>query len=711
MTLKLASAYGTSVLDDGNDPLGLCLRSVLAFFGKHTDIEGLLTVLPREPGELTIDDIRQIGERLDFSVEVKQLRAAELKSASTPLILLMKDGEDPLVYRPDGGGHGTVLSVDNSYKPADLDWLAEHFSGETIFVRPKEESGSVNTQHMRDDKKIDWFWRPILTFTPSFIEVLVCTVFINLSVIALPLFTLNVYDSVIPNFAEATLAVLAAGVCIALFFDFLLKTVRSYVLERVASKVGTEFDARLMEQLMLVRAEHMNLSVGERSNLFRELQGIREFYAARLVPTLVDLPFFIFFMLVIFLISPVVMMVPLVGAVVIVVLNIALQLPVNRSTADYFSSMQKKSTHLYELLSGTRSIKTLNAVGGQLFKWQYLSGRAAETGRRNQFLMSLVQNSSMSVMHIVHILVVVAGVYQIQSGALTIGGLIACTILSGRALAPIMNIAGVVGRWRQSSDVLKAIHSIFELPQQSNMPSDVSAKGELNGAISVEALNYQYPGQNKPALQNVNFEIKQGECVGIIGPSGAGKSTLASIIAGELTEFSGNIFYGHCDQKSISYPELNCSIGMIPQMPFFVTGTIRDNILLGCEAVSEAALKHAIRVSGVDAVFRNTGMGLDTPIDESGGNLSGGQRQAISIARAIVRDPKILILDEPTTGLDSVLEKHFCLQMREYLKGRTLIMITHRSSLLPLVDRLLLLDGGRLLANGQTQEVLKRLSV
>ncbi len=708
MAVALANSSNKEVHSDHGDPLAQCLHIVLVFFGINADIEGIKSQLAREPGPLRLDDLDDLGKRLNFTTRTETIALEDVREAPTPVIILNKQNE-PCVYLPRTGQEGRMFTASDGFQRADLLELADDYAGQVLSIRPHLETVAANTEHMSEEKPIDWFWQPLFQHVSSFGEVLLCSVFINLFVIALPLFTLNVYDSVIPNFAEATLFVLGSGVLIALLFDFLLKTMRSYILERVAAKVGTQFDGALMQRLMMTNTEHMSLSVGERSNLFRELQAIREFYAARFMPTLVDLPFFLLFLLVIYLISPPLALVPVVGSIVIILFNAAIQIPINRSTADHFSSMQKKSTLMFESLSGMQYFKLFNAVGDRLFRWNYSAQRAAETTRKNQFLLSAVQNLSISVMHMVHVFIVVIGVYQIQDGKLTIGGLIACTILSGRAIAPIMNLSGVVSRWKQSRDVLRTIDTIFHLPNENDAPRERSPKGPLKGPIQLENVSYQYPGQTRPALQNINCVIRPGDKIGLIGPSGAGKSTFASLLMGLLNDYEGNVYFGNYGIKAISPAELRRTIAVVPQFPFFISGTIRDNILMGRSDVSEASLQYAARVSGVEEIIKHCGHGLETEVGEGGAKLSGGQRQAISIARAVLRNPKILVFDEPTTGLDSVLEGHFRNQMAEYLQDRTLIMVTHRTSLLSLVDRLILLDNGRIVADGNRDEVLHKL--
>ena len=691
------------------DPLAQCVSYVLSFYDLSPDLGSLKKLMPRENAALAMDDLPLLADRLHLELADQEARLHQAADVQVPVLITKPDGAEPRVFLPATTGEQRLYDPETGVRGCDLTALPDTDVRITL-LRPTRQSMEVDAEHMERKRPIDWFWRPLKEFWPSFTEVLLCSLFINLFVLLIPLFTLNVYDQVIPNFAQETLVVLTTGVLIALVFDFLLKTVRTYVLERVAAKVGHEYDTKLMERMLLVDGERLKLGVGERANLFRELQGIREFYASKLIPTAVDLPFFILFMAVIYVISPVLTIVPAVGALVILALNAAIQIPINRATANYFASMQRKSTLLLETLGGTATFKLFNAVGSRLFRWSSSAEQASESARYNHFLLGVVQNVSLAVVHMVHVLVVVVGVFQIQSGLLTIGGLIACTILSGRAMAPIVNVGAVVSRWQQSKDVLVAIDGLFKLPHEGERAANQSADGELRGQIDLRDVSYKYPGQTRLALDGVSLSIQPGERIGLIGPTGAGKSTLAGLLTGLMQGYTGDIEFDRFALQSIAPAKLRANVAFVPQMPFFVGGTIRDNVLLGSEDVDESQLEQAIRLSGLDTVIQQTGLGLDTPVGENGAALSGGQRQAVSLARALVRDPAILVFDEPSTGLDSALEARLKNELAAYLEGRTYIMITHRTTMLDLVDRLVLLEGGRIRADGPKADVLRALS-
>ena len=690
------------------DPLLFCVERVLEYHHKSTDLVAITSEMPGADGRWTPVILAAVAERVNCSLNIVKTHEAAIRATRTPIILPVQNDAYLLVLPAVDG----VVEVVQPGQPAEAlnkAHLDSWHTGNAVVLLPKQAKTDTSTRHMHSDQPIDWFWQPILKYTSNFFEVVVCTIFINLLVIALPLFTLNVYDAVVPNLAMSTLTVLALGVCIAIVFDVILKSVRSTTLERIAARTGSQFDSALMQRMMAIQEEQMQLSVGERCNLFRELQGLRDFYATRFVPALVDFPFFLVFLLIIYLISPLLALVPLAIAGAILVLNALVQIPVKRRTKELFSSTQEKSSMMVELLTGSISLKQLNATGSTLNRWNIASERAAEESRRSQRWISLAQHGSLGLMQLNHVLIVVVGVYQIKNASLTIGGLVAATILASRTIAPIMNLHSVIARWSQSRDCLKSIDELFTR-QLDRSDSRIVFDTIPRGAITISNVAYQYPQQSSPALSAASLSIKPGERVCLIGPSGAGKSTLARAIAGALVPAQGRITLDGYDYRHLSAARLRSSIAFIPQTPFFIKGTVRENILLGVSHCTDRRLNRAASLSGLHRVLESTGSGLDTEIGEGGKYLSGGQKQALSIARAIVRNTRVLVFDEPTNGLDAALEQHFLQTMKEFTRNRTLIMVTHRMSLLSLVNRVVVLDKGMIVADDAPDVVMKQFS-
>lgn len=690
------------------DPLMSCIGTVLEFHQHRTDLASLALQLPSAGDRWTIATLPSIAESLELELRIDKCSADELRHSLAPVILPLR-GNRFVVVLPEPGGESSVMEPGKEPQPLSAEILEDWSIGRAIVLLPKEAKTATTTEHMHRNQAIDWFWQPILRFTPNFAEVVVCTLFINLLVVALPLFTLNVYDAVVPNLAMSTLTVLALGVSTAIVFDVLLKTARTSTLERIAARTGAQFDSVLMQRLLSMHDDQVRLSVGERSNLFRELQGLRDFYATRLVPALVDFPFFLLFLLVIYLISPVLTLVPLTIAIAILTLNALVQIPVKRSTRGLFSSMQEKSSMMVEMLTGSTALKQLNAVGMSLNRWNIATEQSAEAARRSQRWVSLGQHGSLGLMQLNHVMIVVVGVHQIQAGALTVGGLVASTILASRTIAPIMNLHGVIARWTQSRDCLRTIDELFtQTTQQAS--THVLPAASLKGAIDVSGFSYVYPDQSRAAVKQINLNIGSGEHLCLIGPSGAGKSTVARALAGALLATQGHISIDGYDYQSLAPARLRSSIALIPQHPFFMAGTVRDNLLLGLPHCNEEQLSKAMSLAGMDLVFPEGGQGLDWVVGENGEQLSGGQKQAISIARALLRDPCVLVFDEPTSGLDSALQRHFMNSMKTFSRNRTLIMVTHSMSLLELVDRVVVMDKGVIVADGERDTVMQKIA-
>lgn len=685
--------------------LEAALLAILGCYDMAPDLKGILARLPRPDGALREEDIIPVCQALRLTVMAGVLDWPQVQSYGLPCLILYQDGS-VVPYIPANVTHDAGLINEGAGEGATG---ANPIRATYLIVQPRGE-GALDTGHMKHGSALDWFWEPVKRYWRDYNEILVASLFSNLLMLAMPIFTMNVYDRVAVNYAESTLIVLTVGIIFALAFDFLFKTIRGYVLETIAARIGVEHDVQLMDRLMAIKPTAMQLSIGEKANLFRELQGVKDFYASRLMPALVDVPFFILFVGAMYIIAPVLAWVPIIATVLIFVLTKALQIPINRSTSEYFKGMQNKTTTLVQTLHGSETIRLLGARGAHLFQWSLASQRGADTSRHNAILIGLSSNLSIMITYLVNVFVVVIGVTQVAASELTVGAVVACSLLSGRAISPIVNLSGLVARMKQSSDVLKAVDNIFALPHDSDTESSRSPKNLKKGSIEFADVSFAYPGQPRPALQNVRLTIRPGEHVGIIGRTGAGKSTLARLMTRHIEPVAGNIFIDGYAMHQISSEELHRSIGYVPQDTVYFTGSVRYNVLMGAVDVEDAVLANAVRMSGLDYILQSMGMGLDMPVGEGGKFLSGGQKQALSLARAFVRDPSILVFDEPVNGIDNALEATIKMSLEKYLQGRTFVMITHRTSLLSLVDRLILMEGGRVVADGPRDEIMARLA-
>lgn len=689
------------------------LSFLTGFFGVQSDLNALITQSGLQQNEtISTLDLLRLAKKTGLRADIQRAALDDIRLSNGACMMLAKDSAPYpfIIALPTSTHPNQVFIPGKGLQTMPLEECAQHCSEHMILFRLGSFKVGADNAHMRKGHSLDWFWSPIWQYWSNYSEVVLCSLFINLFVLALPLFTLNVYDRVIPNNAQDTLAVLTTGVFLALGFDLILKLIRNYILEHIAANVGKKHDFDLMERIMLIRDQDFPVSTGEKMNIFRELQGIRDFYAAKLAPTIIDLPFLFFFIAVIFVINPLLSLIPLIGAAAIFAINFFARGFVNRLTERYFASMQKKSSVLVETLIGAQTFRMFNAIGHRLFHWNGVVEQATDVARHNQFIASSVSFLSVTIMNMVTVFVIFFGAHQINEGNLTIGGLIAVTILAGRSIGPVMGVAGFIGQLRKAQDVLRTIDNIFKLPHEGDLSKPLSNQEEITGKIEIQNVAYFYKGQPRPAIKIDNLVLQPGEKMGLIGRSGAGKSTLTKLISNSLQGYDGHIWLDQYALTAMPPSVLRDMIGIVPQHGFFFQGTVHDNIVMGRDHISEDNIKRAIDVSGVALVFQDSGYGLDMVVRENGENLTGGQRQAISLARALVHDPKILIFDEPTTGMDQVLEGHVKAKLHEYLKDKSFVMITHRTTLLPLVDRLVLLDKGQILADGPRDEILKKLN-
>jgi len=703
----MTDAPAFSPLDIDKQRIKDTLGSLLSFYNISADIHGLISQTPIKQNEGALHYIMRLLEVFGFAGGIKNVDRLNASELQTPVVII--DSNDIALIMPAKifGSERNVFTHDEALGDKIT---AGKFSGLALFLRKQDGTAAGLTDHMHKGHALDWFWEPIAKYWTSYKEIILCSVFINLLVLSIPLFSLNVYDRVIINFAEETLLVLTIGVSLALAFDFLFKTVRSYILDRVAENMGSEFDFKLMERLMRIKTSHMAMSIGEQANMFRELHGIREFYAGRLVPTIVDFPFICLFIFVIYLLCPPLALVPVSVTIILLFINILAHIPIGRMTAEFFETMQSKSGFLIETLAGMSTIRMFGANSNRLFQWDTNVAKSARITRHNQFAMNLMANLTFMISQICHVMIVFFGAYQIQEGNLTIGGLITCTILSGRAIAPVMNLSSLLARLQQSNDVLKAIDKFFKLPHEDLNEVTKTPKGPFRGSVDILNASFQYATQMRPALKGVGLNIKSGEHIGLIGKTAAGKSTLAKMIAGFLEPQEGEIKLDGFDYKTIPHTELRRSVSYAPQDSFFFRGSVLYNITLGRDDIHERDLQDAIEISGLQLVMSQTAEGLDMDVGEQGSRLSGGQKQAITLARAIARRPQVLIFDEPTTGMDNALENHVKARLKNYVADKTFIMITHRTTLLPLVNRLVLVDAGKIVADGPRDEILQKLT-
>jgi ABC-type bacteriocin/lantibiotic exporter with double-glycine peptidase domain len=545
------------------------------------------------------------------------------------------------------------------------------------------------------------FWRPLRFPAQAYRDVAMTSIFMNLLAIALPVFTRVVYDRVVPNFAEDTLWVLFSGMMLVLVCEVLFKTSRNWITDTLGTRA-----AGILEQDFLKHILHLphGTNMAKMSYYLGNLQDVREFFCSKLLPTLVDLPFVLAFLLIIYLTCPAITLVPVTIGIVIIGLQYLFHVTLNQTLLGNQQAIEKKMHALSETLNGRDTIRQLARYAPFLKRWEEVVGQSADQGARMMFWHHLVGALCQAFVVLNSILLVVVGVYEIHNNALSVGGLIAVNLLSARVLAPLVNMGELFAKWPKVRKEMQAIEKILGLPAENALGKEniiLKGGGTLEDA-TVLLGNY-------PALKNTNLRLAAAEKLALVGASGAGKSTLLKVLSMETPLTMGKLCWDDYDSLALSPTALRGQLGIVEQHPYFFAGTVRDNLLNG-EALDDDALMQMLEVVALDAFIKAAGRGLDLPLSEGGLNISGGQRQALAIARALLRRPKVLLMDEPTAMMDHVMEQRLVQNLRIALQGITVVLVTHRTPLLSLVDTMAIMENGSIIKHGARQTMLEGLS-
>jgi ATP-binding cassette subfamily C protein LapB len=691
-------------------PLVGCLSVISRLQGRPVSATALEAGLPRTQEGMTPYAVIRAARREGIDAQIAHKPVIDIISPlNLPCILLMQDGSACVLVSVTSGT-ARVIMPETPDAPFDtpVEKLKENYSGHAVFARPKASlDGRTEGLKIFNTKK--WFWGTIFHFLPIYRHVILATIFINLLAIASPLFTMNVYDRVVPNNALETLWVLAVGVGIAFFFDFALRNLRGYFVDVAGRNSDILVASKLMSHILSIRLDHKPESTGALVNNMREFDSLREFFSSTTLLALVDLPFLILFITIIFYIGGPVAFVPAVVAPIVILVGIIMQGPLKRAIEGGYKESTQKNALLVETVSGLETIKTSRAEGSMLGRWENIVGMGAKSAIRSKSLSTFSLSFTQFASQIVYCGVIIWGVYRISEGAMTMGGLIACSILVGRAMAPLGAVAAMLTRLQQSRMALKNLDLLMQIP--SERPEDVQhpEHQDLRASITFEDVSFKYPNALTNALSHIDLHIAQGERVAIIGKMGSGKTTLGKLINGLYEPQKGAVKIGGLDIRQIDPAELRAKIGYMAQDNFLFHGTVRENITLGAPHVSDQALLRAATIAGVTDFIKNNPAGFNLQVGERGLSLSGGQRQAITIARTLLLDPDIVILDEPSSSMDVGVEAVLKLRLSSALKGKTLILITHRPSLLSLATRVIALEGGSIIADGPRNDVLAEL--
>lgn len=692
-----------------DDPLLDALMIICKMHNIATSRTVLTTGLPLESHSLTLEAFPRAAGRAGLKARVIQRPLDSITALSLPVILLLKNNQTAVLTGWDASQRARLLPGETEGGEITLsqEALAEHYSGRAIFISPEHEFDAQPTATL--PRTTAWFQDTLKLSKFLYFDAVIASFLVNLVALCAPLFVMNVYDRVVPNQATATLWVLAIGVSIAFVFDFVLKILRGICLDLAGKKTDLVVSSALFERLLGMKMKLRPKRVGSFAQNFQEFQSIRDFLSSLTLTAFIDFPFTLLILLVIGVIGGPLVLIPLLSYPLALLVSWLIQRPLMSRVQKTYQLSNERQAMLVETLTGLDAIKINNAQSERQYQWEHLTGQLSKLELRVKSLSCVAVNFTSWLQQASGVAIIVAGVYVIIGGNLSMGGLIACYLLHRRAMMPIGQLCSLITRYQRARMTKSTIDRMMGLEQEVQ-EGEVPLKREtLSGAVELRDVTFCYPGNQYASLSNVSLVIQPGEKVGIIGRSGSGKSSLAKLLVGFYQPDSGSVLIDGIDLRQIDVHDLRHNIGYAPQDIHLFNGTLRENLLYGASYVDDETMLRVANLTGVHEFARRHPSGYNMQVGERGMSLSGGQRQAVTLARALLLDPPVLLMDEPTSSMDNTSEDLIKKALAPVISNKTLLLVTHRASLLSLVDRLIIVDNGKIIADGPKESVMSAL--
>lgn len=695
-------------LEASVDPLLECLVFLTAHYGRAKSSQALVAGLAYGQQNMAPTLFCEAAERVNLKAKiVKRANINKILTPVLPAVLVLKSGQACVLLKLSKDENTAVIwsPETKSERSSTLENLNKVYSGFAIYVHPKPEFDDADSPFQEDASR-HWFWGPMLECKSIYARVAVAAVLINLFGLTSPIFIMNIYNRVIPNNAIETGWVLGIGALTIFVFDFVMRNLRAYFIDLAGRRIDVIAGRKIYDQLLNMKLEDRPTSSGSFANMLRDFDSVRDFITSATLTTVIDLPFTFLFLFVIWLLGGSVALV-LAGLIIVVfIAGMILQYPLKSLVKKSSKSAEAKHGLLIESIYGLETIKAVGADGRLREKYGRLLAENSKYSQGSRFVSGLGANISSWVQQTASIFIVLLGMYLVKDGAMSVGALIACVLLGGRAIAPIGQMANLMSRYHGASNALKTLNNIMSKQVERPAGKQFLHRPNLKGHATFRKVSFVYPRTNKKVIDTISFNIEAGEKVGIIGRIGSGKSTLARLAMGLYDPTEGTVLYDNTDFRQIDPADLRRNVAYIAQDVVLFNGTVRDNITVSVPHASEEEILKAAKDSGVHDFISHHPLGYDAQVGERGEGLSGGQRQCVALARAMLLKPNLYICDEPTNAMDTQAETAFVKHIQEQTKDKTLILITHRYHLLSMVDRLILMDQGRIVMDGTREEVI-----
>ncbi|RJF34652.1 type I secretion system permease/ATPase [Pseudoalteromonas gelatinilytica] len=693
-------------------PLVDCLEVLCRYHDREFSTETLLSGLPLENNLLTPSGFSRAAKRIGFKTKVVRKSLCDLNTALFPAVLILKENRACVITKLDIENNTAEViypELSDSAVKLDIEELNESSSSMVIYCQP-EFAFDARSPVLQKLSKDGWFWGVIKECRGLYKDVIISAIALGVLSVAMPLFVMNVYDRVVPNHAIETLWVLAIGVMVALTADFVLRLVRSYFVELAASRIDVKVSAVIMERVLGMKLKNRPASAGSFASNIQSFEAVRSFFSSVTLVALVDLPFVILYLIIIAIIGVELSLPIIAGAILLMSYALAAHRKLESLSEQTMKASSMRNAILVESLTNIEDVKSFHCECKTQSNWEKSTIYIARINAQSRLISSSIANAGSWVQQCVGVIIMLIGVHLIIEGELTQGGLIAAYLLSSRTMAPISQSAAVLAQFHHASIAMHSLNEIMEKEVERPAGKHWLSHPVLLGGVEFNDVRFKYSDESNEALSGVSFKISAGEKVAILGRNGSGKSTIEKLILGLYDPTAGKILIDNNDIHQIDPAELRHSIGYVPQTISLFFGTLKDNITIGAWHAKDDQILSACQQSQLFELINSHPDGFDMQVGEQGRLLSGGQRQAIGIARALLNDPPILLMDEPTSALDHNSESKIIKNIKRSCQEKTLIVVTHRTSLLELVDRVIVLDNGKVVADGPKSQVLSALN-
>lgn len=688
-----------------------CLLSSLYFLAKYfkrtTSRATLVSGFALNDEAMSIKDFIESSKRIGLVSKVVDRNISQISRFALPSVLILKDNKACVLldFNIEKNQAKIILpEVSEGEVLISLNELAELYTNQIIIIKPTYNFTNRISDEIIIDEPRKWFFGAMKKNIFIYQKVVIAAIFINLFVLATPLFMKNVFDRVLPNNGIETLWAMAFGIGIIMVFDFLLKILRSYYLGSAGKRADVIMSNKIFNQVLSIQLDEKPSSTGQFVSRLQSFESVRDFFTSATIVALVDIPFIFLFLFVIFFFSGPLGWVPVAAIIIILIFSFIIQRKTKVLSEKSAKEDQLKQTTLHETISGLEVIKSIGAYSRMKTHWDQALIQTTYFNEKLQFLSQINTTFTTLVSQAANIGIIIVGVYMAINGDTTMGGIIAAMMLTGRVLGPLGQIVGMILRYDKAIIALKNIDEIMDMKREKH-GTGLLSRPNLSGDIEFKNVYFSYKDQNLETLKNINLTIKEGEKVAILGKIGSGKSTLTKLILNLYSPTKGSVLIDKTDVRQISAADLRHAIGVVPQEAFLFMGTVKDNITISEQFVTDEELIVASKLAGVHDFLGKHEAGYDLIVGERGEGLSGGERQAITLARALISNPSILIMDEPTNSMDKQTENNFIKKMEQIKNDKTLIIITHKPSLLSLVDRVIIIDEGNIMADGPKEKV------